>query len=191
MLFADLAINPRAEAELRWFYLWADGEMGLRSNFMAMVAQLESGSAGGGAVADFEERMFDRLEAAGDARRIRRALEGLTNAQRWILRKVFGPGARRAPGLGSAAPLAPFTAAAILAHRASGTSNSLEEWIYRLGYRCSQPRAVSASPRKTRRAAERATTADQMTLEAIRQESEAVLSSALTAFAASLRRRGR
>ena len=183
MRLADLVVDHGAEGALRWFYTWADGELGMKSNFGAMVAQLEGGHAGGGSIDDVENRMLERLEAAGKARRIRRAFERLSGPQFWILRTTFGPGARELPGLGVIAPLAPYTVAALRAHAESGTDRTIEEWLVRLCYRCS--RTCPCGARKKRRAEEKATLADRAALESIRREGEALLRSALSRFAAS------
>jgi hypothetical protein len=59
-------------ADLRWFYRDSEGEMGMRSNFSAMVAQLEGG--GFHAVASYEvnERT---VQAAERAREVQKALK--------------------------------------------------------------------------------------------------------------------
>lgn len=188
MQLADCIADTGAERALKWFWQSADGEMGLRSNFGAMVAQLEGGHTGGGDLDDVEQRMLMRLEAAGRARQIRRAFENVPGAHLWILRAVFGSGARELPALGAVAPLAPYTRAALEAHAASGSDKTIEEWIVRLCHRCAT--RAAGETRKKRRAEERATATDRASLDAIRREGEALLRSSLSRFAASRRRAG-
>jgi hypothetical protein len=60
-------LNARALADLKWFFTTAAGEIGLRSNFQAMVSQLSAfGTRSGGAV-QVDER---KLQAAERARAI-------------------------------------------------------------------------------------------------------------------------
>jgi phage-related minor tail protein len=79
-------IDGRTAAELRWFFIAAPGELGLTSNFGAMVSQLSAfGSRGGGAVA-IDER---KLHAAERARRIEQRLSKCTTATQRVLRRAF------------------------------------------------------------------------------------------------------
>ena len=158
-----------AEAALRWFWNEADGEMGLRSSFPAMVARLECGGATGGK--PIMEIGDHRIEAAGRARIISRALGELPERQRRVLCAAYGPYARELPGLGAAAPVAPMTEAAQAAHRASGTDRSIEEWLVRL---CA--RVTSKKPRSSN-------AAERLAFKAIVGEAQGTLRLAVKAFA--------
>jgi len=105
MLLAD----PRADSELRWFFADADGDMGLRSNFPAMVTSLQMGGRSG-SVTPVSVELNDRwFEAATRSRLCRRALEAIGPVR-----------AHRA---------------ARDAHQRSRSARSLEEWLYRLAWR--------------------------------------------------------
>jgi len=169
MLVSDQPRDSRAEADLRWYWNWSDGDLGLHSSFPAMVARIECGGRTGGApITDIDERC---LEAATRARRIARALELVTERQRRVLFAAFGPGAYLLPGLGRATPVAPLTPAAQQAHLASGSSRSLGEWLVRLCWRLAQadPKAAGA--------------VDHVTIRAIESQAEAMLRDAAGAFA--------
>lgn len=170
MKLAQLAIDPRAEADLRWFWTWSQGDMGLRSSFPAMVARLECGGrTGGRPIMDIDERC---LEAAARARRISRALELLKARERLALCAAYGPTApaEPLPLLGVAAPVAPMTRAAIDGHRDSNTNRPLEEWLLRLCWRVQQRTSDALA-------------SDRVLVRAIAQEADALLRQAVGAFA--------
>jgi len=102
-------LDEQEEADLRWALCWAEGEMGLRSNFTSIVAALELGVAfieGGSVRNDLNERA---LFAAQRERRVRRTLEVLTDGQQRVLRAAFGPYQFRLPCLGKVTMVAPLT----------------------------------------------------------------------------------
>lgn len=177
MHVADLRLPPRLEAELRWVFTEADGDIGLRSNFGAMVGLLEIGARSGSSQPLAYEIDTDRIEAAAAERRIRRALDeiGRTNAQ--VLRVQYGPG--RAPELqafGSLAGLALFTDAAIRAHRDSQTTRELPDWLARLSDRVAKKKGA-ADPR------------ERMMVGEIRREAEMLLARASGAYLKARKRR--
>ncbi|MFN7133513.1 MAG: hypothetical protein ACK4N5_15660, partial [Myxococcales bacterium] len=65
------------ESELRWVFTEADGDIGLRSNFGAMVGLLEIGARSGSSQPLAYEIDPQRIEAAAAERRIRRALDAI------------------------------------------------------------------------------------------------------------------
>ena len=160
--------NQSAEADLRWFWNEADGDMGVRSSFPAMVARLECGGATGGR--PIMEIADHCLEAAGRARIISRALHELPEHHQRVLGAAFGPCAHELPGLGMAAPVAPMTEAALAAHKASGTDRSIEEWLVRLCARVNSKKARASNAQ------------DRLAFEAIRDEAQASLRRAVNAF---------
>ena len=185
LALAQLAIDPRAEADLRWFYTWSRGDMGLRSSHPAMVARLQVGGRTGGApIMDIDER---RLEAATRARHITRALDLLSDSQVRVLRAAYGPYARELPGLGQAAPVAPLTNSAMHAHAASHTDRCIEEWLVRL---CDRVQSGIKGTRAERRACEATRATDRLTVREIAAESDALLRQAVLAFASARRALG-
>ncbi len=184
MLLRDLAVDPRDEDELRWRFLWGDGEMTEPSSFPAMTARLEAGGrTGGKPIVDIDPR---RLAAAGRCRRIDGTLALLSDEQRRVLFAAFapfchgGPFARLAvvPGrplrLFGQHPGAAFvTDAAWRAHAASGTSRELDEWLAKL----------------CQRIAQRPTPADRLLGSEIRREAEALVLAAMRAYSAARRTR--
>ena len=113
--------HQRWAADLRWFFLESDGEMGLRSNFGAVVAGLE----GGGHTARVNHDVADRVMAAAErARHIRRTMEAEA-VPVWaqvVLRVAF----RREDG--ELALMGALTSA-VREHRRSRTKRSIEEWL--------------------------------------------------------------
>jgi hypothetical protein len=111
--------RQRWAADLRWLFSESDGELGLRSNFGALVAGLE----GGGHSASVSHEVSDRvMESAERARTIRRALESVPDWARVVLGVAF----RRADG--ELALMAALTSAA-LEHRRSRTKRPIQEWL--------------------------------------------------------------
>lgn len=70
---ASLRLPPSVEADLRWLYLEAEGELGMQSNFGGFVALMQRGVAGGG---DYDQDPITERQAAA-ARRCRRITEWL------------------------------------------------------------------------------------------------------------------
>jgi hypothetical protein len=179
MNLADLAVDPRAEADLSWRWTYADGEMGLASNFAPIVARLECGGrTGGKPIIDIPEH---QVRAASRARRIDRALEDIGAQRAAVLRACFGPTATQLRGLGFASGVAPLTLAARrawVAYRASISApgpdvpSCLEAWLVRL---CD--RASRSGARGTDRA---------LVLE-IRREAEAAALASARAYSAARR----
>lgn len=176
MRLADLTCDPRDEAELRWRFLWGDGEMSEPSSFPAMVARLEAGGrTGGRPIIDIDPR---RLAAAGRVRRIDRVLELLAADQRRVLFAAFGPPSETQPGsplriLGRYPGAALVTGAAVRAWQSSGTDRDLADWLARLCARLSN--------------AKQATPADRSLVIAIRREADALVLAAMRAYSAARR----
>lgn len=112
-------VHQRWAADLRWLFSEADGEMGLRSNFGALVAGLEGGGHSARVCHDVADRT---MEAAERARTIRRALEDVPVWARVVLGVAF----RRADG--ELALMAALTSAAS-EHRRSRTKRPIQEWL--------------------------------------------------------------
>lgn len=119
----------RWAADIRWFFHSADGAMGLKSNFMGMVASLEGGGPSSRVAYEVDDR---RLVAAERARLISRALE-LTPG--WA-RVVIGLLCRTTDGedvlLGA-------LISTTTEHRRSRTKRPVKEWLERT--RCSSSAA--------------------------------------------------
>ena len=111
------------ESELRWFFRESAGDMGQRSNFLAIVARLEGGSMGG------EPHFVDthRLEAAARARRVQCLLLGLSRTHREILCAAFGMDSEYR--LLWVMKLCPETREA---YTQSRSTRALDEWLLRL-----------------------------------------------------------
>jgi len=163
MLLAD----PRADSELRWFFADADGDMGLRSNFPAMVTSLQMGGRSG-SVTPVSVELNDRwFEAATRSRLCRRALEAIGPVRAHLLFCAFG-GCREVAPFGRTTGVVPLTRAARDAHQRSRSARSLEEWLYRLAWR-----VTHGAPEPE----------DSERLATISREAERMLLSALGAFA--------
>lgn len=82
-------MDPIEEAELRWALCWAEGDLGLKSNFGAIMACLILGVSyiGGEISTEINERCY---ENATRERRVRRKLEHLNKFDRLMLDLVFG-----------------------------------------------------------------------------------------------------
>lgn len=185
MRLADLAVDPRDEAELQWRFLWGDGEMSEPSNFEAMRARLEAGGrTGGKPIMDIDER---RLAAAGRGRRIDRVLALLSPDQRLVLFAAFGPPSETQTGsplriLGRYPGAALVTGAAVRAWQSSGTDRDLADWLARLCSRVATPQTGSRRERRADNAP-----ADRSLVLAIRRESDALVLSAMRAYSAARR----
>lgn len=185
MRLADLAVDPRDEAELQWRFLWGDGEITEPSSFPAMVARLEAGGrTGGQPIVDIDPR---RLAAAGRVRRIDRVLELLTADQRRVLFAAFGPPSETQTGsplriLGRYPGAALVTREASRAWLASGTDRDLADWLARLCSRVATPQTGSRRERRADNAP-----ADRSLVLAIRREAEALVLSAMRAYSAARR----
>jgi hypothetical protein len=162
----DLRLDPRSAADLRWYFCDAAGEMGLRSNFGAMVAGLEAGGRRGGApMKDMDPRV---IAAATRARRITRVLEHLAAAHLLTLARVYGSSEH--PGLesfGTLGSLFPETQAAHRAHVVSQSRKPFETWLFRRAQR------VSAG---------KGSRAEQAFIIEVSREAEAMLAAASRAY---------
>lgn len=171
MDLANLRLPHAMQAELRWVFSEADGDIGLTSNYGAMVGLLEVGSRSGSSQPAAYEIDVERIEAAGRERRIRLALDAIGHRHAQVLRVQYGPGrAPELPAFGELAGLAMFTSAAHRAHQASGTNRSLPDWLARLAERVRRNRAASD-------------VRDLMVVNEIRREAEALLVAASGAYA--------
>jgi hypothetical protein len=166
MLLGQLANDPRAISDLRWYFTDAAGDMGLASNFEPMRAALERGGRSEGLhVVEANPRQFD---AATRERHVRRALERLSEWDRQVLRAAFGRSERDLPAFGRATGVVPMTEAARLAHQHSGSPRPLEEWLARLV--CNGARDAKAA----------------QSLRVIRREADALVGAALAKFASAM-----
>lgn len=116
------AEHERAAADLRWFWMEAHGDLGLRSNFNAVVSLIEGASPSGRA----GEPQVHVLEAAARARHISRTLEAVTPHMVRILRLAFGGSDDRLRTLAIA------TMECADAHRRSRSLRPVAEWFDRL-----------------------------------------------------------
>ena len=140
---------PQVEASLRWFFLFSDADMGLRSNFPAMAYRIQVGPASSGPASyEMPERMID---AARKARRIKRVLDGLDDRTRELVRLAFGldevPSEMKPYGF--LARLVAQTQAAVEEHAKSQSSRSLADWLGRLPKRVTELEARRAFIRIT------------------------------------------
>lgn len=114
--------RQRWAADLRWLFSESDGELGLRSNFGALVAGLE----GGGHSARVSHEVSDRvMESAERARTIRKTLEAIPAWARVVLGVTF----RRADG---ELALMAALSSAVLEHKRSRTKRAVGDWLQRL-----------------------------------------------------------
>lgn len=112
------------EAELRWYFLHAAGELGMRSNFTSIVARIEGGNGGGGTPHHVDMR---RLEAAGHARRIAATLALLQKTERSVLFAAYSRDPdQRLIGVMLRMPEAKAE------HRKSRSTRTLGTWLQRL-----------------------------------------------------------
>lgn len=111
--------RQRWAADLRWLYSESAGELGLRSNFGALVAGLE----GGGHSARVSHEVSDRvMEAAERARTIRRTLESIPVWAQVVLGVAF----RREDG---ELVLMAALSSAVREHHRSRTKRPIQEWL--------------------------------------------------------------
>ena len=127
--------NARIADDLTWYWNWAEGEVGVPSNYSAMVNAMRGGRRSSGALS--REIDEGRFAAATRMRLISRALQRLDPLNHNILFAAFGPHARELPILEKAAPVAVLTKAARSAFQASHTNKSFEEFLLRLVHRAS------------------------------------------------------
>lgn len=131
-------------AELVWFLGGeAEGDMGLRSCFPAMVARLMAFRSGGRPSLDLDDRS---VAAAMRARGIARRRESLSERHRMVLLAAYGhrtdPPAEVEPVIG----VALYSELAASAHAISGSDRPLHVWLWRLRERVRRG-AASASER--------------------------------------------
>lgn len=118
------ALHPHVTDELTWRWQYADGDMGLRSNYAPMIAMLECGGpTGGRPILDIDEHC---LQAAERARHIDRALAALSQCDQGLLYAVLGSPA------GDASVLLGLSQVARRIHARSGSQRPLGEWFGRL-----------------------------------------------------------
>jgi hypothetical protein len=126
--------NARIAEDLIWYWNWAEGEVGVPSNYSAMVNAMRGGGRSGSRSREIDE---GRFAAATRMRLISRALQRLDPFNHNILFAAFGPHARELLIFEKAAPVAVLTKAARAAFQASHTNKSFEEWLLRLVHRAS------------------------------------------------------
>lgn len=127
--------NRRIEADLTWYWTWGEGELNAPSNFMAMANAIALGCSvkGGPPSTEMDE---GRLASAARARPISRALAELSPLDRRVLYAAHGSGGDlELHVLGKTAGVALLTPLARMAHQASHTTRSFEEWLVRLAWR--------------------------------------------------------
>lgn len=171
---ATLRPAPQDEADLRWRFTQADGDMGLRSLYPGMVLKLQL--AGGPPPTPVLRELDPRWVAAAErARLIDRALEQLQPQHRNVLWACYGD--HQLPELhayGDLAGLIPDVAADH--HRRSRTTRTLADWLARLARRAKKEPAAAR------------------THAAITREAEALLAQAARAYGGArreVRKRGR
>jgi hypothetical protein len=106
-------------ADIRWLFNYAEGEMGLRSNFASMVAQLEGGGFHHSASYEMDERA---ISAARRAREVGQALQRCAGWAAVVLGLAFrctGGEQRLTCALVSAAQ----------AHKRSKSRRELPDWL--------------------------------------------------------------
>ncbi len=159
-------------AELQWYWSDAAGDMGLQSNFEAMRARMQvGGRTGGKPIVEINERW---LKAAAREKHIRRALERLPDHLVAILVHAFGNETREIPVFGRATGVVPLTLAARRTWASSRTTRSLEEWLVRLVIRAHTGKGDDP-------------VVDRALLQAIREEADRLLATALRGYAAERR----
>lgn len=118
------AIHPGVADELTWRWQWADGDMGLHSNFNAMISMIERGGhSGARPMAEIDDRS---ILAAAKVRHIDRALARLDDRDVDMLFAVCG-----AP-TGDMAALLRLIPIAHKAHARSGSAQAIDEWVAQL-----------------------------------------------------------
>lgn len=129
-------MNSVYEAELRWFFRWAEGELGLKSNLGPLLEKLELGVTfiGGGSVAPgIDERC---LESVARERAVRRALAVLSPKERGLLYVMYGPEQQpRLPAWGRYTALVFYTKEAEQAWARDGKWLPLHHWLASFAYR--------------------------------------------------------
>lgn len=130
-LLASARVRPDAEAELRWYYCDAAGEMGERSSLGPMIDRLQEGrvSAAQSGTPDLPDRAYF---AAQRARPIHRRLARLSAVDQTTLRAAYGPGLpahtlAEYPGLGTGT-LSP-TLLLLTAQRTGIPRETVKRWL--------------------------------------------------------------
>lgn len=144
-----VGLDPIEEADLRWALCWAEGELGLQSNYSAAVACLELGVPfiEGKPSTEMNEK---KLMAAERERKVRRQLEGIRGEDRLVLMAMFGPVVCQKMALwGRLTPLAPLTPTA---QRMGGDDTRL--WLLTLHWEATRPDGAGARAVAKRIAAE-------------------------------------
>lgn len=144
MRIADLRLSSQDEADLKWFWTEADGDLGLKSMFPQQMAQLQIGNGARGTHTPKQLEPDGRLvEAATRARLVSRALETCRPEHVRILRAAYCESVFRPIRVlyGELAELVTRTDAARQAYRRSRTTRSLEEWLTRLAARAEKGEA--------------------------------------------------
>jgi hypothetical protein len=133
----DLRPDGQTEAELRWVFNEADGDMGVRSNFMPMVARIQC-PRDAAAVTSYEAD-WRQVEAASRDKVIRQALERVGGGKARVLELAYTElshdAAQRLEPLGRVAGVVLALPATIAAHAKSQTDRPLVEWLGRIAKR--------------------------------------------------------
>ena len=79
----------RSEVDLRWFYCESESALGLRSNFGAIMAALETGVSGGWTAEGAAAQADARMGAAARWRRIAERLRAIGQRRERVLRRAF------------------------------------------------------------------------------------------------------
>jgi len=162
----DLRPDPFVERDLRWYYNCADGEMGLRSNYLPMVQQAMEGPKRGTVSCAPPDGFDGHLVAAAQrARFIRRALQRLSRGHQDTLRDAYleqlledaigrdeqGRSAlQQLEAYGALAGLVGLSPTARQEHAGSKTKRPLGEWLERLARPSAgaKPRTICAALRR-------------------------------------------
>ncbi len=123
----------REQQELHWFFNEYEEDIGVTSNYGALVSRMVRGGNGGDASPPRLSPDPFGMASAERARKVRRRLESLDQVHAQALTLCLG---REVPfevaQLGVGAALAPQTRVAAEAWRHSGSTRSLVDWVSRL-----------------------------------------------------------
>lgn len=173
-------VPPDVEQELRWFFSESLGDLGLRSNFEAMISEWAAIAVGAPTTqrlshgpADVSER---QLSAAARYRRVHAALSSIEPLHAAAL-KAYCAHQKPIANAERILRVAMLTDALALAHAASRSPKPPDQWLSRLSYRVASKRSHDL-PR------------DRAILASIRRAAERLLSNAARSFQANWRSRG-
>jgi hypothetical protein len=123
----------REQQELHWFFNEYEEDIGVTSNFSALVSRMMRGGDGGDASPPRLSPDPFGMASAERARKVRRRLESLEQVHAQALELCLGQGIpEEVVQLGVGAALAPQTRVAVEAWRHSGSTRSLVDWVSRL-----------------------------------------------------------